>query len=342
MWPAALAWSPDGAFILATCDGPADALGHFETVRVVLDARTLRVVAQSWVENGSRCAAWSPDGSLLAVTGADRSLAVYGFRHNAPASVWARAPLAQLHWASARDALAGCAFSPTSGQLATLVDDIGTGGSPNIPAGSYLAVLWSTASWRVAGVLPGLVRGNGIAALAWSPDGRMLAAGEAGMGSARLWRRAGGAVAGWPSWELRPGGATLDTLGFGLTWVAWLPRTTSRCPGADQDCLVAGSLRGVDVYAHLVPDGRPTWTWHLAGSSPYTITGMAALTDGRVAVATEHPVFLLSTAAGQQIRSWESVPSSTLGQTVLAAASPDGRMLAVTNGRDLIVYEVGP
>lgn len=139
----ALAWTPDGSCL---------AVGGTGTSVRILDAATLatRQVSRGHAA-GVRSLAWSPDGRSLAWASGDGMVQVWRADDGTLA---ARLPLRQAH---------AVAWSPRGDLLAASSWHGRTGGTVE---------LWETAHWAPVGTIP-----DGAASLAWSPDGRHLAAG---------------------------------------------------------------------------------------------------------------------------------------------------------------------
>lgn len=138
----ALAWSPDGAQL---------AVGGTGTTVRILDAATLKT---RLIYRGHaaliKSLAWSPDGRYVVSAGEDHHIHIWSPDDGKLAAVF------PLQWPQA------VAWSPCSDLIA---------------ASSYSGTveLWKAGGWVPFCTLPG-----GAVSLAWSPDGRRLAAGRTG------------------------------------------------------------------------------------------------------------------------------------------------------------------
>ncbi len=156
-------FSPDGRY-LAAAEGKAVS---------IWDTTSGRVLRQFGLEAPGLVAAWSPDGSRLAV----------GTWAPGAAEVWEIASGRKLQsFAHGQTHGVGTlAWSPDSNRLA----------SGDWPGKLFL---WDAATGKLVQELKGHQEGSGLTSLAWSPDGRMLAGGGGG-GSIFLWESDSGRVA---------------------------------------------------------------------------------------------------------------------------------------------------
>ncbi len=138
----ALAWSPDGTRL---------AIGGTGTTVRILDAATL---ATCLVYRGHTAivtgVAWSPNGRFVASCSHDHSVQVWSSGDGAQAAQWPLQWPHQVAWSPRGDILAASSYSTT-------------------------VELWEASSWIHIRPIPG-----GASSLAWSPDGRWLAAGTVG------------------------------------------------------------------------------------------------------------------------------------------------------------------
>lgn len=290
------------------------------------------------------CAAFSPDG-LLVATGAD----------DGSASVWdAGTGALRSRLAGHHGQVLAAAFSPAGGFLATAAArdvarlwnvENGTlvrtvtpgpawhvafspdgqllataGGGTSAPAGvaapaitEIAAWLWHTATGGLAGCTAGSFPGH-AEAVAFSADGELIATAGPG-GAARLWTATGAAVRGLPvnchAVAFSPDGRLLATAGADGVARLWEVAT-----GLPVRTVTAGPARDVAFS----PDGTLLAT---AGGGRPRATGVAA------AGPIDNSAWLWEVATGTLVRELAGHD----GQVQTVAFSPDGSLL-VSTGRD--------
>ncbi len=152
--PAAIAWSPDGRRLLATMSYE----GAF-----VFDAETGEQLHRDEGVGHSWAAAWSRDGSRIAVGASERDIVILdGERYHRLATL--RGHLDEIH---------SLAFSPDGRWLAS--------------AGHETSIrIWSMERYEEAIVLSGLHE-HPVNGVSWSPDGTRLLSGASGLLGVALW-----------------------------------------------------------------------------------------------------------------------------------------------------------
>ncbi|MEW2354578.1 protein kinase [Spirillospora sp. NPDC029432] len=278
-----VAYSPDGR-TLATGGGAFDPRVQLWDVRARRQVGDLRTGHSQSVNS----IAFSPDGRTLATGGGDSAVLLW--------DVHDRRRIGALS-TDHMDGVHTVAFSPDGGTLATSGHD-GT------------VRLWDARSRRPIGAA--LTGGTGLGPLAFSPDGRTLAA--AGDGTVHLWDVA----------TRRPAGAPLTGHSESVDSIAFSPDGRTLAVGGGDD----GRVRLWDVRTRR-PAGAPL-TGHTAG-----VYAVAFSPDSRI----------LATSDGTTVRMWDPLTSRPIGApltghsgTINAVAfSPDGRTLATTGGDDKTV-----
>jgi WD40 repeat protein len=168
----AVAFSPDGR-LLATGDGLDGVVRLWDLASGRESGPTIVVGGNG----GVSALAFSPNGRLLATGGPDGTVRFWDLTTDRPAG-----PAISLD-----ASVSVLAFSPSGMTLATV-----TGGRTVIVGGT--ARLWNVAARRPVGSMPAL---GGVNAVAFSPDGTMLATGQ-GDGTASLWDISTGSRVGAP------------------------------------------------------------------------------------------------------------------------------------------------
>ncbi len=179
-----IAWSPDGKRLLIASSGGA-ALYDWRSGKLLR-----RLVGQRRGSAAAQAVAFSADGKQIAVAGSDGTVSIWGARQ------LRAAPLVLRGYKSAAALLA---FSPAGDWIATS----GRNGGIKV---WRLARADEPVEQRSEYELPGNVNGESVSALAWSPDGQVLATGFTD-GVTR-------------TWDVDPGRLDLDVDAAGLLKVA--------------------------------------------------------------------------------------------------------------------------
>jgi len=283
-----VAFSPDGK-LLATGDGNGTVrLWNPATGRPVSPA----LQTGSGFLGGVFDVAFSPDGKLLASAEGDGTVRLW----NSPTGRPAGAP---LQAASTLNGATGVAFSP-DGTLAS-ADGDGT------------VRLWNPATGQPAGALL-TASPQGVSAVAFSPDGTLLASGDGD-----------GTVRRWDPVTRRPAGATLQTHSGpnGVSAVAFSP---------DGTLLAGGGGDGT------------VWRWNAVTDRPVGVPLHASAPNGGSEVAFSPDGKLLARGGGDgTVRLWDPL-TGRLTRAPLqtgsgpdtgvhgVAFSPDGKLLATGDG----------
>jgi WD40 repeat protein len=244
--------------------------------------------------------AFSPDGKLLASTGADKQILVWdlatgGLRHRLADQPF-RAP--------------ALAFSPDSATLAS-------GGDKTIR-------LWDVATGRLRRSLEG--HRDWVCTLAFAPDGKTIASGccdwayHHGRDTSGFWPPDRGCDSQWILWDAATGGLKRTVTEPGrLLSLAFAP------DGESLACGVGKDVRLYDVGSET--PGR------VVASHDFAVTSVAFTTDGSAVISGshDHTVKRTSLATGrtewQAPGSFEQVNAVALSKdaALLATGSSDGR-----------------
>ena len=269
--------------------------------------------------------AFSPDGALLAAGGADRAV-----------RVWRTFDRARLQTLSGHGGpVEAIAFSPDGALLAA-----GSRGRS--------VRLWETTTWTARHSLEG--HSGPVEAIAFSPDGATLAS-AAGDHTARLWRTSDGSLLHTLSGHSAPvvgvafssSGATLVTIGEDERLIAWSSadgarlaalrplsgRVTSLALSADGAQLAVGASDGSLAVYGLDLDAPQR-------------TRRADHQDAIRSLAFDSAGRLLSLSGDRTVRAQRpdsgapGVLLQTQGMLQGAALSPDGRLLACSDGEGTV------
>jgi WD40 repeat protein len=357
----ALAYSPDGNW-LASADS-AQAI-HVWDPKAGKDLRIL-----TGHEDEVRCLAFSGDGQLLASGGNDRVIRLWDPHEGQLVSDRGRPVLPRTHLVLSPD---GGRLASTCGGASLRVWDTATGQAVAFPAaenqvqvlagspdGQWLAIGGEdnrVSLWNAAGQLLKVLEGQAgrVAALAFSPDSRVLASASAADGTVWLWD----VTTGEPILviPLATDACTVETLVFhpqqrilvagGLDWLATGGSDGAICLwDVEQRNEVATFSRGTTGLA-FHPSGRflaatslGNWVsiWDLATKElareltghTAPVSALAYSPDGR---------WLVSGSDDRSVRFWDATTGElaavhALDSPVKALAfSPDGRFLYTGNG----------
>ena len=269
----AVAFSPDGS-LLATASGDG-------TVRLWNTGTRETVHILTGHEEGVSGVAFSPDGAKLASVGGDRILRLW--------RVATGRPLRTTEFGRA-SYLAGVAFRPPHGD--------------QVAAAGWDGEVWLCGTGRGAsiGSLPG--SGERMSAVAFSPDGSLLAAAD--NGAAQLWNMETGRT--------------------------WHPLIGHRQPVTDVAFSPDGRLLGTasaDRTARLRDVAAGGTTLQILTGHTDKVLGLAFSPDGRL---------LATVGEDRTLRLWEvatGMPLSTVvahdGSVSAVAFSPDGTLLATAS-----------
>jgi WD40 repeat protein len=298
-----------------------------------------------WPKARVDAVAFSPDGHLLASSGLDGNHLEGPF----PVTVTDLRSRRQVATLSRRARTRGMAFSP-NGKLLALADDsrahdavtfwdtstwqqqgapLQVSGADSVSFskdGRLLAVnayeatsVWDVAARRQLGVLPASERrAPGDAALAMSPDARLLAVSD--VGTIRLWSlRKGRPASPSPLATFRPQRFPEPRL---VTRLAFSP---------DGKLLAAGAMNGavtvLDVVSHSMVTSFRAHARGRTWGSESNVTGLVFRRDGRT---------LLSAGLDGSIRGWDARSGKPIGRLLRGheggvgalALAPDGQALA--------------
>ena len=351
-----VAFSPDGRMLATTSQEGTSRIWDVET------GWHLKVMKGQDLFDTIRVA-FSPDGSMIATGHGNAIQTRVSFRYSGSARIWdvAAGRLQKVLAKRSRDVRA-VAISPGGRMIATGYGRTIPAATGHLSSGSVL-IRDSDAGGREL-ELGG--NWNSVTSVAFSSDGRMLAAGLSNS-TARVWDLADGG-------EPRVLGDHSD----GVTAVAFSPdgRWLATASGAwdntvrfwdissgEQLKVIEGHSEGIDSIA-FSPDGRLLATasrdgtarlWDAATGREMKVleehttgvVGVAFSSDGRLLATTswDHTARLWDVATGRQLQVLEGHLSNVYG----AAFSPDGRTVAtasdtvrtwdVATGRQLKVME---
>jgi WD40 repeat protein/transcriptional regulator with XRE-family HTH domain len=185
---------------------------------------------------------------------------------------------------------------------------------PTSQAGSVLASLLMEQQQR--GILPGDPANSGVSAVAFSPDGKLLAAGY-GDGYVRLWDPVTGQAAGVP--------LPADTPDGGVYGVAFSPDgKLLATAGADGYVRLWDPVTGQAVGVPLPADTGPVGGVNQVAFSP----------DGKLlaTAGVDHTVRLWNPVTGQAVGAPLLASTGPRGDGVFGVAfSPDGKLLAASD-----------
>ncbi|MEK6236751.1 MAG: WD40 repeat domain-containing protein, partial [Planctomycetales bacterium] len=333
-------WKFDGPLhaVAVNADGSliAAGTGHNSVVLWNREGQELR----AFTGHAHRVAAvaFSPDGEQLASASWDGTVNLWNLTSDQPPRVFS-AGSGKLH---------ALAFSPHGGSLAAAGEPLAAGGDDN------RILIWDLKrAERKPRALTGL--GSPVLALAYHPNGRVLAVGDAS-GAARLWNIATGRVAQdapqFPleprSIALSPNGSLLAIGGRGSSVQGWSLHE------AQQQFAFWGHDQGITQVA-FAPQGnflvsasedRTVKVWDVsAGDERHALTGNAAAVttvavspDGRLIASgnANGNVKLWDAASGEKQASWKA----HAGQVSQLAFSPDGARLASAGDKTVNTWSV--
>ena len=312
-WITAVAWSPNGRWILT---------GSTDHIARIWDVATGAVVRQLEGHTGDiDDVAWSPDGRQILTGGEDRIARIW----DAASGKSVRTLTGHTDWVEA------VAWSPDGQRLLT--------------GGDRTARIWDAATGALLRTLEGHT--GKVNDVAWSPDGQQVCtSGEDG--TARIWNATTGMqmqtlkVSGISNVAWSPGGRQILTGGYSVSMIIWDARN-----GAQVRELHSSALGGIMIA--WSPDGRHILSgsydntvhiWDAAtGALQHTLQGH---TDEVRAVAWSpngHQVVIGSRDGS--IRVWHvptDIPVRVLEDTfytiTAAAWSPNGRQVITGGGEN--------
>ncbi|MEU3725150.1 WD40 repeat domain-containing protein [Streptomyces sp. NPDC031705] len=295
-------------------------------------------VLSRWVDN-NYCAAFSPDGRILAVSGVRED-------NEGVVHLWDPVRGASLGTLKGEVAALSLAFSPCSGVLA-VGDMHGT------------VHLWDTATLEPAGP-PLLGHEGSVDAVAFTPDGRILAAAD-DVNVIIRWDVATGEPVGRPltghSGEIKalsclPDGRVRAAFRDGQALSLWEFRAGSSVGThlTENPRLPLGAAFSADGAVLATTGHEETSLWDTATHA--LMRSLPATGEGGSEVAFSADGRRLATVdRGGTVRLWDPSTGDLLGRPLTthkgpfssAALSPDGRMLAVCGeSNSLVVYHDTP
>jgi len=289
----ALAWSPDGELLAAGHDDGGVLLWHAD------DLRPRGGLAAG--DGGVLALAWSPDGERLAVGYADGSVALWDPRTGARRAGAGRHD-GRVH---------ALAWSPGAATLASG----GAGGEVWLWDRAAAAVRARLVDRRLRESLAKSLHGDassaavrqaaGVFALAWSPDGRTLAAARR-IGAVSLWHPAAGEDA-----------SASVIAGAGVTAVAWSPDAALLAYASGEGSLAL--VEPEEGRSRTLPLGHDASAWSLAWAPQGDL----------LASGSEDGTVRLWRARGWWERAPAVAPETERHGTVFGVAwSEDGALLA--------------